>query len=352
MERPFSLTEDSRNAEEPGLDSQIFIVGAPRSGTTLLRNMLNRHPAIAICRETDFQRLVHDRRRAFGSISDFQNRHRLVREYLSTPRIQRLRLNLPELEQMLLREGTSYEALFAALLSFYAQTHGKRRCGEKTPRHALFTETLCQWYPGARVIHLLRDPRDVVASLLRMPWADRNVLGNARLWLRSNLAAARSRHRPQYLMVRYEELVTNPEEELVRVCAFVGEEFAPSMLVSDRDPNGQQPWYRRAEERVTTERIGKWREQLTSKEAALVEWFVGRHLQTFGYEPATHAPAGVAIAWDLCSTVFQAARRHVEEFPAARYSFVGSRQLAKEEAAKERCRNRQLARIAISEEHL
>jgi hypothetical protein len=333
------------------LETPIFIVGAPRSGTTLLRNMLNRHPAIAICRETDFQRLVYARRRAFGNIGDLQNRQRLVREYLGTPRVQRLRLNLPELEKTLLREGTSYEGLFAALLRFYAQAHGKRRCGEKTPRHALFTETLCQWYPGARIIHLLRDPRDVVASLLRMPWADRNVVGNARLWLRSNLAAGRSRHRPQYLMVRYEELVTSPEQEVSRVCGFVGEEFCAAMLVSDRDPRGEQPWYRRAEERVTTERIGKWREQLTSKEAALVEWFVGRHMQTFGYEAATHAPGGLAIAQDMGSTVFQAARRHAGEFPAAWYSFVRSRQLAKEEMAKERFRSRQLTRAAISEEH-
>ena len=85
------------------METPIFIVGAPRSGTTLLRNMLNRHPAIAICRETDFHRLVYARRRAFGNIGDLQNRQRLVREYLGTPRVQRLRLNLPQLEKTLLR---------------------------------------------------------------------------------------------------------------------------------------------------------------------------------------------------------------------------------------------------------
>jgi len=338
------------STHEPQWDP-IFIVGAPRSGTTLLRNMLNRHPAIAICRETDFYHLVHNRRRAFGSFGDLQNRERLVKEYLSTPRVQRLGLNLPALEQTLLREGASYETLFASFLRFYAQVHGKRRCGEKTPRHALFTETLCQWYPGARIIHILRDPRDVVASLRRMPWADRNVLGNARLWLTSNLAAWRSRHRPQYLVVRYEELVAAPEKELGRVCAFVGEEYCPAMLVPDREPNAQQVWYLRAEGRLTTDRIGKWREQLTLEEAGLVEWFVGRHLQTFGYEAVAHPPARMAIARDMASTVVQAARRRAGEFPAAWYSLVQSSQLAKEEIAKERFRIRQLARCNIAEEH-
>src|SRR5690242_4571314 len=208
----------------PGIEgsqwnSPIFIVGAPRSGTTLLRNMLNRHPSIAICRETEFHHLVFQRRRAFGSLIDMRNRQRLVKQYLPTRRIQRMQMDLQGLETTLLREGTSYEAFFASLLRFYAQAHGKRRCGEKTPQHALFTETLCEWYPGATIIHLVRDPRDVVASLLRVPWASHNVLGNAHLWVRCNVAARRSRHRPQYLLVRYEELVAQPELELKRICA-------------------------------------------------------------------------------------------------------------------------------------
>ena len=334
------------NTEKPGLDTPIFIVGAPRSGTTLLRNMLDRHPAIAICRETVFFDYVYRRRRTFGSLSELRNRQRLIKEYLSTQRIRHMEMDSQALEQTLLREGTSYPAFFAALLGFYAKVHAKRRCGEKTPRHALFTETLCQWYPGARIIHLLRDPRDVVASLLRMPWADRNVLGNARLWLRCNLAALGSRHRPQYLAVRYEELVTGPEQELRRVCAFVDEDYSPAMLVPNAGPTGDLPWYRRAGQPLTTERMGKWREQLTTDEAALVEWFVGQHMQTFGYQPVNRSPASRTIVRDLASAIIHAARRRAGEFPAAWYSFVRSRQLVKEEIAKERFRSRELARCA------
>ena len=325
-------------------DEPIFIVGAPRSGTTLLRNMLNRHPAVAICRETVFFDYVYRRRRTFGKLSELRNRQCLIKEYLSTQRILLMQMDTKALEQMLLREGTSYQAFFIALLQFYAKAHGKRRYGEKTPRHARFTEMLCQWYPRARIIHLLRDPRDVVASLLRMPWADRNVVGNARLWLRYNLAARQSRHRPQYLALHYEDLVTGAEHELRRVCEFIEEQYSPTMLVPNSDPAAELPWYRRAEQPLTTERVGKWREQLTPDQAALVEWYLGQHMQTFGYQAETRLPTNHAVVRDLGSAIIHAARRRAGEFPAAWYSFVRSRQLVKEEIAKERFRRRELTR--------
>ena len=136
------------------------------------------------------------------------------------------------LEVMLLDEGVSYQAFFLSLLRCYAQAQGKRRCGEKTPRHALITEVLFEWYPGASIIHLVRDPRDVVASFLRLPWADHNVLGNAHLWLRLNLAARSSRQRPRYLMVHYEQLVTQPKQELRRICTSIGEDYSAIMLAA------------------------------------------------------------------------------------------------------------------------
>jgi hypothetical protein len=330
----------------------IFIVGAPRSGTTLLRNMLNRHPAIAICRETDFDLYVYRRRRSFGNLGDLRNRQRLVKEYLSTRGVQRMRMALQTLETRLLEEGVSYEAFFLSLLRCYAQAQGKRRCGEKTPRHALITEALCDWYPGANIIHLVRDPRDVVASFLRLPWSDHNVLGNAHLWLRFNLAARSSRHRPKYLLVHYEQLVTQPEQELRRICSSIGEDYSPIMLVPNHDPTADRPWLRRAEERVDTGRLGKWRDQLTGDQVALIEWLVRPHMESFGYEPAGYSPSTLTIARGLVSAAYDAVRRRAGEFPGVWYSLTGSTHLAKEENAKERFRGRQLAAAVITEKDL
>jgi Sulfotransferase family len=133
-----------------GSKPPVFIVGSPRSGISLLRNMLNRHPSLAICAETHFNHYVYKRRRAFGDLSNLKNRQRLVDEYLSVRRIRRLGMDLARLREKLVREGTSYPALFAGVASFYAASAGKERWGEKTPRHAFISELLCEWFPARR----------------------------------------------------------------------------------------------------------------------------------------------------------------------------------------------------------
>ena len=149
---------------EPRMKPPVFIVGAPRSGTTLLRNMLNRHPQFAIVLETQFYNYVYLRRRAFGDLGQLSARRRFVAEYLATERMHRSGLKIEGLEDRLLRDATSYRALFASLMEHYASAEGKPRWGEKSPQHSLFVEVLCNWFPGAAVIHLVRDPREVVAD--------------------------------------------------------------------------------------------------------------------------------------------------------------------------------------------
>jgi hypothetical protein len=309
----------------------VFIVGSPRSGTNLLRNMFNRHPLLAICHETRFYGYVYKRRRAFGDLRDPKNRRRLVEQYLSTERIGRMGLDLARLGDKLLREGDSYRAVFTCILEWYAESMGKPRYGEKTPHHALFTETLFEWYPGAKIIHLLRDPRDVAASLKRMPWAPNAILENAGIWRLFNRAARRSRHRPGYLPVYYETLVSQPEQELTRICAHLGEAYAPEMLLPGQPVSGAYSWPKSTHGAVTTERLGKWREELTTEEVALTEWAAGELMQTLGYERAAGSPSVLAIARGVGLSAYDAVRRQVEQFPCMWYHWVQPTKIAQEE---------------------
>jgi len=308
----------------------VFVVGAPRSGTTLLRNMLNRHPQLAILHETQFYNYVYTRRRAFGDLGSPRARGRLVTEYLSTERIQRAGLDSEGLEARLLRDATTYPAMFASLMEHYAAAQRKPRWGEKSPQHSLFTETLCEWFPGAAIIHIVRDPREVVASLQRVPWASNSVVTNAMNWRRYNQAARRSSQQPGYLLVHYQNLVRDPERELGRICGHIGEEYSPAMLVPV-ETGRRSPWTRLAGEAVTTQRLGKWQEQLTAQDVALVEWAVGDELGQFGYTKAAGAPAVHLIGRGLAYAAFDAVRRRLAYFPAVLYRLLAPTRIAREE---------------------
>ncbi|HUA19621.1 MAG TPA: sulfotransferase [Bryobacteraceae bacterium] len=311
--------------------SPIFIVGAPRSGTSLLRQMLNRHPGIAICDETHFFRFLYQKRRrkAFGDLGDLENRRRLVTEYVSLRFTQQLGLDREKLTERLLAEGVSYPAMFSAVMKCFAESHGKQRCGEKTPNHALVAETLCDWYPNAAVLHLVRDPRDVVASLLRIPFGWSSAVVNARTWLGLNRAARRSSHRPGYLEVRYETLVTQPEEELARICRFIGEEFIPCMLrpeqTSPMHP-GEQDRYHAP---VTTSRLGAWRSELTQPQAAQVEWVVGPYLEAFGYTREAPRASLATILGGVSLAAVAVTGRTLGRMPAHCYYWLAPKKLAK-----------------------
>ncbi len=310
---------------------EIFIVGAPRSGTTLLRNMLNRHPRLAICYETQFFRYVFARRWAFGDLGNSRNRRRLIAEYTSTHRIQRLGMNAADFEERLMREGVSYEAFFASLLACYAGAEGKARWGEKTPHHARFTELLCEWYPGASILHVVRDPRDVVAALQRVPWASNSVLTNARTWLTYNLAASQSSHRPGYIQIRYETLVNQPDEELARICEHLGERYYPSMLIGDQEKVRFRSWSQRSGSAITNERIGAWRDELSEDSIRLIDRVVGEHGARYGYARTSGTASHWAVTQGLLVAGLEALRLRANRLPASLWRLMHPTKLSKEE---------------------
>lgn len=318
--------------------SPVFIVGAPRSGTSLVRQMLNRHPALAICDETQFFRLIYQKRRrkAFGDLRNAANRRRLVDEYVSLRPTRRLGLDCAKLAERLYEEATSYPAMFAAVLKHYAESQGKPRGGEKTPQHAFAVKTLCEWFPGAFILHIVRDPRDVVASLLRMPFGSPSVVTNARLWLRRTFAAREASDGEHYRELRYEDLIADPERGLAGLCKFIGEEYAPSLLVPE------QTEMQRADERdrfrtaVTEARRGRWRDELSPRQVAQIEWAVGRQMEALGYVRESRGTSMTAVLGGLGYSALTEARQNLSKLPAIWYSLSAPGEIAKYESVARR----------------
>lgn len=309
----------------------IFVVGAPRSGTTLLRVILNRHPEIGLCDETFFFYYVARRRRAFGDLSDPARRRRLIEAYLTTRRMREMGLDLRALGDRLAIAGTSYAAFFSTLLRFYAETHEKTRWGEKTPLHAAELPTLAEWFPDGRVLHLVRDPRAVVGSLQRMPWGARSVLRNARLWKRMTAPAGADRAVIARMVVRYEELVADPPRTLREVCDFLAVSYDPRMLAPDSHAPARRPWMQRAQQAVTTARVESWRVELSDEQVRLIEWICAPEMRSLGYA-AARPPASTWLKLQGAAHAIQdAVWQRVRRAPRLWYHWARPRALAAEE---------------------
>lgn len=298
-------------------ESPFFIVGSGRSGTTLLRSLLAAHSGLAVTPETHYMRRAdRDGATTREAPEDFDA---FWRDLVSWSRFRDLGVEPERVLARVDRDGArDFRTVFAAMLATYGEVTGKRRVGEKTPGHCYYLERIFGWFPDARVLVIRRDPRDVVASHLRSPWVtDQMAPGRLRapiirrlrrfhvaeralLWRRANgEVVANAQDDPRLHVVVYEALVARPEEELRRICDFLGETFEPQMLAprgdgefapsQDRKRAHWNDWTRTHETKanapVSDSNIGRWRESLSPAEAGLIESICGPAMTRLGYEP-------------------------------------------------------------------
>jgi hypothetical protein len=285
-----------------------FVVGAARSGTTLLRLMLDSHPELAIPPETKF---VPDllARAAEGPLSS----EALAEAIVSARNWRDFGLDADELLARLRTTGATAPAdAIREFFRLYAERAGKLRYGDKTPGYVDHMEAIAAAMPEARFVHLVRDGRDVALSLTERaerrgarPAPPRRM---ARKWRRRIRRARRqAASLPAYLELRYEDLVAEPETKLREVCRFLELEYDPAMLAyheraADRIaelsdvPAGGGRDARSAAERHAAhaltsepprpERIGRWKAEMAPAQREAFERVAGDLLRELGYETA------------------------------------------------------------------
>jgi hypothetical protein len=297
----------------------VFIVGVHRSGTTLMRAILNSSSQIGVSNENHY--LGHDLGDAgiHGAIKRIGDLHddRVVDEvvehvYDDVVKSRRwfrspsrawiwLTRNIPreEFRQRLRASDRKEWAVFETLMRAYADRHGKAIVGEKTPAHVRHGDTLLRWFPRGRVVHMLRDPRGIYVSDVRrrrlepgsLPYRLLALVSPALAWVllvQTTVAWHRSftrmrlnarRHPGRYLVVRFEDLVINPESEIRRVCTFLGVDFEDAMLerivVSYGHALGMAGFDAHAAER--------WRQQISRPANRWFRLWLGKPMRSVGY---------------------------------------------------------------------
>jgi hypothetical protein len=265
----------------------VIVLGVGRSGTTLLRVMLDRHSELAIPYETFFVPQLahrHGRRPNLDEFVDDLGRLRTLYDWGIRPEDVRPRL----------REGMTTSEAIAAIFETYADRQGKPRWGDKTPLYMQQLPLLERLFPDALWVHLVRDGRDAALSFLELPegfagktWArPRTVRQFAARW-RTEILAARRLGRSaggRYLELRYEDLVAEPERELRRVCEHASLVWEPGMLDHTRVSDAANMPEHRNLAQPPTPGLRDWRSQMSREDALAFEQVAGDVLRSSGYE--------------------------------------------------------------------
>jgi len=268
----------------------LFVLGVSRSGTTLLRVVLDRSPGIAIPDESFFIPLLARRHR--GKV----DRARFLDDLSRLQVLAAWGLSLDDIGARIRPETRTGEAI-AAIFAAYAASEGKPRWGDKTPMYMRHLPLLERLFPSAQYVHLIRDGRDAALSLLRMPegtftrtWAHPDTPADfACLW-RTEVAAARALGRrvgsSRYLEVRYEDLIDGMEAVVERICKFARLPYEPSMLDYAGAVDVSQKPHQQRLLQPPTQGVRDWRTQMNGEETRAFEAIAGDLLTALGYDLA------------------------------------------------------------------
>jgi Sulfotransferase family len=268
----------------------VFIVGNDRSGTTMLRLILDRGPDIAIPPESMFLTDLADRR-ADGGPRTPEAVRALVDEVWGHPKVRLWQLpGDPPEPPPGLTGADAYRFAVEAPFRAYAARHGKSRWGDKTPHYVHHVDALLEVWPDARFVVLVRDGRDVALSLKRMPFGPNNAWAAGPWWARGIRAGAEAarRHPDQVRTVRYEDLVADPDREVRAICAFLELAYEPQMLdLAQADRSrvvaDQSGWFPTLFEGVNTRSAGRWQTQMPERDQRLFALHARAELEALGY---------------------------------------------------------------------
>lgn len=271
-------------------DRPLFVVSAPRSGSTLLRLMLDAHPRLAVPPPGWLFDLVYPYLYSYGDLRRRENLLALAEDMLATPTVGKWPAGPTAAALADAAAAPTFAGLYAALHAAYARAEGKARWGEKTPRNAFWIDEIRGLFPEAQFIHIVRDGRDQAIDISDSVLWPNSVYSGAKLWQRYVTAIREAATRlpaDAWHEVRYEDLCAAPEAAMRALCRFLGEEF-DGRMVSPHETRSAKSWsghplHAKTAQPISTRYCGMYRTRLPPGDVAALESLIGETLQRFGY---------------------------------------------------------------------
>ena len=287
-------------------NAPLFVIGTERSGSNLLRLMLNAHPRISVPHPPHILHYFAPLERGYGDLQQDRNFARLVRDVLRLVKVHIHPWAYKPQFDYVLKAAAPRDALGikAALYRGHMHFDGKARWGCKSTFVVHHVKRVVRAFPDARFLWLIRDPRDVAVSSRISVFNPFHRQRTAQLWTREQrlgLAAEASLGPARLKRVYYEELIADPAAALRAISAFLGEDYSESMLRYYEGPDARRgaalsaSWANVARP-VNPNNAGRFRTELSDHERALVEAEAGDVMNALGY-PLEHPP--LAPRWRL-----------------------------------------------------
>lgn len=283
------------------MNGPFFILGNPRSGTTLLRLMLNSHPLITVPPECGFM-LWLSKKYSLVNFNDPNNIEEFLRDVIKSKKFETWNIDLNKLQSFIkCRKPKSFQEICSIIYFYYGFLNNKRSIiiGDKNNFYLNYIDEIKDLFPKSKLILLVRDGRDVACSYRALqgknlksiyaPKLPYKIVDIASEWSANNRLLINLITASNPLLVRYEELLLNPIKELSRMCIFLGVPYDNSMLNYHHVENQNEPmeflgWKEKTLAPIDRDNINKFQLLLSKHEIAQFDNIAGAELDFFGYK--------------------------------------------------------------------
>jgi hypothetical protein len=278
-------------------DNPVYVAGLERSGTSLMYALLASHPRIAMTRRTNMWTHFYNQ---YGDLADGDNFERCFQAMMTYKRLIKLDPDPERIRREFWSGPTTYGRLFGLLEAHFAERNDKPRWGDKSLHTERYAGPIFETFPRARILHMIRDPRDRFASSLKRWGATRGGVGfGTAMWLASLELAQRNQEAfpEHYMIVRYETLASEPETTLRQISDFIDEPYESQMLLmGDADSfTGSNSSYDLERPRgvISTDSIGRYQKVLSKRQIAFMQAHAGPEMLAMDY---AITPLGLSLS--------------------------------------------------------